>query len=40
MARAGIGVDNIDVPAATQCGIVVMNTAHGPRLCDGDWDAV
>ncbi|MEK7706131.1 MAG: hydroxyacid dehydrogenase [Myxococcota bacterium] len=26
IGRAGIGVDNIDVPAATRAGIVVMNT--------------
>src|SRR5579883_968402 len=26
IGRAGIGVDNIDVPAATARGIVVMNT--------------
>ncbi|WP_119460795.1 phosphoglycerate dehydrogenase [Rhodospirillaceae bacterium SYSU D60014] len=29
IGRAGIGVDNIDVPAATQRGVVVMNTPHG-----------
>jgi D-3-phosphoglycerate dehydrogenase len=29
IGRAGIGVDNIDVPAATQRGIVVMNTPGG-----------
>ena len=29
VGRAGIGVDNIDVPAATQRGVVVMNTPHG-----------
>src|SRR5229473_679934 len=29
IGRAGIGVDNVDVPAATQRGIVVMNTPHG-----------
>ncbi|HBH27091.1 MAG TPA: phosphoglycerate dehydrogenase [Rhodospirillaceae bacterium] len=29
IARAGIGVDNVDIPAATQAGIVVMNTPFG-----------
>jgi len=29
VGRAGIGVDNVDIPAATQRGIVVMNTPHG-----------
>ena len=29
IGRAGIGVDNIDLAAATQRGIVVMNTPHG-----------
>jgi D-3-phosphoglycerate dehydrogenase len=29
IGRAGVGVDNIDVPAATQRGIVVMNTPGG-----------
>ena len=29
IGRAGIGVDNIDLPAATQKGIVVMNTPFG-----------
>lgn len=29
VGRAGIGVDNIDVPAATKRGIVVMNTPGG-----------
>lgn len=29
VGRAGIGVDNVDVPAATQRGIVVMNTPFG-----------
>ena len=26
IGRAGVGVDNIDIPAATQKGIIVMNT--------------
>jgi D-3-phosphoglycerate dehydrogenase len=29
IGRAGIGVDNVDVPAATKKGIVVMNTPEG-----------
>lgn len=29
IGRAGIGVDNIDVPAATARGVVVMNTPEG-----------
>ena len=29
IGRAGVGVDNIDVPAATQRGVVVMNTPGG-----------
>jgi D-3-phosphoglycerate dehydrogenase / 2-oxoglutarate reductase len=29
VARAGIGLDNVDVPAATKRGIVVMNTPTG-----------
>ena len=29
IARAGVGVDNIDVPTATRKGIVVMNTPGG-----------
>ncbi|MEO1794308.1 MAG: phosphoglycerate dehydrogenase, partial [Pseudomonadota bacterium] len=29
VGRAGIGVDNVDIKAATQNGVVVMNTPHG-----------
>ncbi|MCH9780494.1 MAG: phosphoglycerate dehydrogenase [Alphaproteobacteria bacterium] len=29
VGRAGIGVDNIDIPTATHCGVVVMNTPSG-----------
>lgn len=29
VARAGIGLDNVDIPAATKRGIVVMNTPTG-----------
>src|SRR3954451_12509886 len=32
IARAGVGVDNIDVAAATRRGIVVMNTPGGNTL--------
>ncbi|HTZ38210.1 MAG TPA: phosphoglycerate dehydrogenase [Stellaceae bacterium] len=32
VGRAGIGVDNIDVPAATQRGVVVMNTPYGNAI--------
>ena len=29
IGRAGVGVDNVDVPAATARGVVVMNTPYG-----------
>ena len=32
IGRAGIGVDNIDLPTATQKGIVVMNTPFGNSI--------
>ena len=32
IGRAGIGVDNIDVPAATAKGVVVMNTPFGNSI--------
>src|SRR6202043_1593981 len=32
IGRAGIGVDNIDVAAATQRGVVVMNTPYGNSI--------
>src|SRR3546814_10695373 len=32
VGRAGIGVDNIDVPAATARGVVVMNTPYGNAI--------
>ena len=32
IGRAGIGVDNVDVPAATARGIVVMNTPEGNNV--------
>src|SRR5512140_1216300 len=32
IARAGVGVDNIDLPSATAKGILVMNTAEASTL--------
>jgi D-3-phosphoglycerate dehydrogenase len=32
IGRAGIGVDNVDVPAATKTGVVVMNTPYGNSI--------
>ncbi|MBM3556328.1 MAG: phosphoglycerate dehydrogenase, partial [Alphaproteobacteria bacterium] len=32
VGRAGIGVDNVDVPAATAAGVVVMNTPFGNSI--------
>ena len=32
IGRAGIGVDNVDIPAATTAGIVVMNTPFGNSI--------
>ena len=32
IARAGVGVDNVDVPVATQKGVVVMNTPGGNTM--------
>ena len=32
IGRAGIGVDNVDIPAATSRGIVVMNTPFGNAI--------
>ena len=32
VGRAGIGVDNVDIPAATARGIVVMNTPFGNAI--------
>src|ERR1700704_4375918 len=32
IGRAGIGVDNVDIPAATALGIVVMNTPFGNSI--------
>ena len=32
IARAGIGVDNVDIPAATANGVIVMNTPFGNSI--------
>ncbi len=32
IGRAGIGVDNIDIPKATEAGIIVMNTPFGNSI--------
>jgi D-3-phosphoglycerate dehydrogenase / 2-oxoglutarate reductase len=32
IGRAGIGVDNIDIPSATQKGVIVMNTPFGNSI--------
>lgn len=32
VARAGIGVDNVDIPAASKKGIIVMNTPFGNMI--------
>ncbi|MCH8276411.1 MAG: hypothetical protein IIA50_02560 [Bacteroidetes bacterium] len=29
IGRAGVGVDNVDIPAATECGIMVANAPDG-----------
>src|SRR5215213_8289497 len=32
VGRAGIGVDNVDIAAATQRGVIVMNTPFGNSI--------
>ncbi len=32
MGRAGIGVDNVDIPAASKKGVIVMNTPFGNSI--------
>src|SRR5579884_77488 len=36
VGRAGVGVDNVDVEAATQRGIVVMNTPSGNTIATAE----
>ncbi|MES2906144.1 MAG: phosphoglycerate dehydrogenase [Pseudomonadota bacterium] len=36
VGRAGIGVDNVDIPAATAKGVIVMNTPFGNSITTGE----
>ena len=36
MGRAGVGVDNIDVSAATEKGVIVMNTPGGNTIATAE----
>src|SRR5260221_14612168 len=36
IGRAGIGVDNVEIPAATAKGIIVMNTPFGNSITNGE----
>ena len=36
VGRAGVGVDNVDLDAATECGVIVMNTPDGNTISFGD----
>lgn len=36
VGRAGVGVDNIDIPAATERGVVVMNTPSGNTIATAE----
>jgi len=36
VGRAGVGVDNVDIEAATQHGTVVMNTPGGNTVTTAD----
>src|SRR3546814_16017966 len=35
IGRAGLGVDNVDIPSATAAGIVVLHTQFGDRKSGG-----
>src|ERR671937_1129219 len=37
IGRAGIGVDNVDIPAATAKGIIVMNTPFGNSITTAEY---
>ena len=32
VGRAGVGLDNVDIPAATRSGVIVMNTPDGNTI--------
>ncbi len=36
VGRAGVGVDNIDIPAATEKGVIVMNTPTGNTIATAE----
>ena len=36
VGRAGVGVDNIDIEAATQAGVIVMNTPGGNTIATAE----
>jgi len=36
IARAGVGIDNVDVEAATRCGVVVVNAPTGNTVSAGE----
>ena len=36
MGRAGVGVDNIDIDAATEAGVIVMNTPGGNTIATAE----
>src|SRR3977135_1069445 len=36
VGRAGIGVDNVDIPAATARGVIVMNTPCGTSIAPAE----
>ena len=36
VGRAGVGVDNIDVDAATERGVIVMNTPSGNTIATAE----
>ena len=36
VGRAGVGVDNIDIEAATEAGVIVMNTPGGNTIATAE----